>query len=305
MKISVLFATYNRDDILKISLAAYNKLNLDGIELEIVIVDNAVVESTRHMVEQVNLPVTYIECQKPGKNSALNKGLEFVTGDYVILTDDDVVPDINWISNYKKGFERYPDIEIFGGTIIPHVPEWPTWVDLSDINLKAAYVIRTLSTKDCDISPAAIWGPNMAIKKSIFSSGIRFNEKVGPNGNDYIMGSETEFLTRLEILNYHAKYLADVIVGHQIRDEQLTLHWLKKRAFRHGKGDAYYNTSNKKYSENLITIFNVPRYILVEYIKWSIKLFFMKPFIASKKYTSLVYRNNMRKGELTFLKRAN
>jgi glycosyltransferase involved in cell wall biosynthesis len=303
MKVSVLFATYNRDDILRVSLAAYRELNLNDIELELIIVDNAVSKSTQYIIEQESLPITYIGCQKPGKNSAINKGLKVVTGDYVILTDDDAVPDVDWIYNYKKGFERYPNIEIFGGSIIPVVTNWPTWIDLSDRNIKSAYVIRTLSKKDCDISPPSIWGPNMAIKKSIFSSGITFNENIGPNGSDYIMGSETEFLRRLEKLNYPAKYLADVIVGHQIRDEQLTLDWLKARAFRAGKGIAHYKIGHDKYSENLVYIFDVPRYMLVEYIKFSIALFFMRPFIDKKKYTSLIYENNMRKGELSFLKR--
>lgn len=302
MKVSVLFATYNRDDILRKSLAGYNNLNLDGIDLELIIVDNYVSNATRFLIEQQSLPIRYVECQTPGKNAALNKGLKFVSGDYVVFTDDDAVPDKNWIVNYAMGFKQYSDTVIFGGPILPIADHWPMWIDLSDKCLKSAYVIRTLSKKDCEVKPTEVWGPNMAIKRSVFDAGLKFNEHIGPSGTDYIMGSETELLRRLEKLGYSAKYLASVEVGHQIREEQLTLSWLKNRAFRAGKGMAHYKTYNKIYSEDLTYLFKVPRFLLVGYFRECIRLLLIKPFISRKKYTSLIYQNRMKKGEISFLR---
>ena len=42
------------------------------------------------------------------------------------------------------------------------------------------FAVRTLKTGP--IKATEIFGPNMAVRKNIFDSGIVFNEEIGPNG---------------------------------------------------------------------------------------------------------------------------
>jgi len=303
MKISILFATYNRNDILKKSIDGYGLLTLKNIEIEIIIVDNACLASTKKLISSFpNLSITYLECSTPGKNPSLNLGLKHITGDYVILTDDDAIPNSNWLQEYEKAFLQYPNHSIFGGAILPHSDHWPTWLDKNNPQIQGAYVIRNPEENDLEVEPTYLWGPNMAIKKDIFDAGFTFNENIGPNGGDYVMGSETEFLGRLGVAGYKAMFINKVLVSHQIRDEQLHFSWLKHRAIRQGKGLARHKIDHAQYDRSVKILLGLPRYLVVQYIKSWLKLPFKKLTLNTKDYISYLYKLYWHKGELIFLK---
>jgi len=303
MKISVLFATFKRDDVLKRSLDGYLALDMEGVDLQIVVVDNACQESTRQLVDSCMLPITYLQCAKAGKNSALNIGLEFVRGEYVILTDDDVIPDRDWIVKYVEGFNRFPEVKVFGGEIKAAIGSLPSWLDMNDNNIRGAYGIRRLSACDKMISPLEVWGGNMALDMSILSSGIRFNEDVGPNGINYIMGSEAELLGRLKIDGYSAAYLSEVSVSHQIRSEQVSTEWLDGRAQRQGMGIAYSKLQQDSYNLLACHKFNgVPRYMFVRYLKDIVIFYAFFIFFSPKKRTSKRFELLLKRAELKFIK---
>jgi glycosyltransferase involved in cell wall biosynthesis len=305
MKISILFATFNRDEILTLSLNGYRKMDFADIDLQIIIVDNACLDSTKELVESYSdLPVQYLQNPKPGKNASLNMGLESVKGDYVILTDDDAIPTQNWMVEYQNAFLKYPDYSVFGGPIAPHVEKWPEWLDKSNVQIQGALVIREAADEDLDVETIFLWGPNMAVKADVFVDGFNFNENIGPNGTDYLMGSETELLARLAVTGYRAMFLKNVLVHHQIRDEQLSLEWLKYRAIRTGKGLAHYKVQHNKYDKQVRKFAGVPRYLLVKFILNCLKLPLDKLFLSPANYTSCFYNLYWRKGELSYLNNA-
>jgi glycosyltransferase involved in cell wall biosynthesis len=302
VKISILFATYKRTDILEASLRGYQSLLGNGPAFEIIIVDNACSTTTKALVSSfVDLPITYLKCAKLGKNSSLNIGLDHVKGDYVILTDDDAIPCKDWLQEYKKAFLKYPNYSIFGGAILPHCSQWPSWLNATNPQIQGAYVIRN-PEDDIAVEPTYLWGPNMAIKTDIFKLGYTFDENIGPNGSDYVMGSETEFLGRLAMAGYKAMFLKKVVVNHQIRKEQLTLSWLKSRAVRQGKGLARHKIDHQQYDKSVKTLLGLPRYLLVQYMKYWLMLPMKKLTLSSKDYVSYLYKLYWFKGELTFLK---
>ncbi len=247
MKVSVLLATFKRDGVLAQTLDGYLKLVSSSSDFEVLVVDNAVLPSTKTLVASYlaqGLNIRYIECAKPGKNASLNKGLDYLSGELIVLTDDDAIPSPNFICNFIDAAEKHVKVDVFGGAILPFGPNLPSWVDVTNSYMQGAYVIRPKTTKDKKIRPTYIWGPNMAVRKSIFDSGLKFNEGIGPNGNNYVMGSETEFLNRLEKAGYKAMFLHLPYVLHQIRAEQCSIKWLMGRAERQGKGLAYHKQSN-------------------------------------------------------------
>ena len=50
------------------------------------------------------------------------------------------------------------------------------------------------------------------------------------------MGSETEFTVRLERAGHGAWFVADAVVEHMVRPEQMAEEWVLSRAYRHGRG---------------------------------------------------------------------
>jgi len=255
--ISVAFATYRRSDILERTLDAFTAISTDSLRWHLVIVDNADDAASQQVLRryELKLPLTWIVESRTGKNRALNAALPLLRGDILVFTDDDILPDKHWLEELLSASRRWPEHTIFGGRI---VPDRPIPFDLSDPFVCSAYVISDTPSSETEISPSRIWGPNMAIRRSVVrASAITFDESIGPAGLDYAMGSETELLLRLAALGNRAVFVPTAVVSHQIRPEQLSLRWLRGRCFRAGRGHARQNPVVGKG-----VWLGVPRYLL-------------------------------------------
>lgn len=255
MNLSIVFSTYKSEDILEKSLIAYCDIQTD-YTWELIIIDNACKEETRKIIEkyQQQLPIVFLEQPKQGKNNALNKALPFITGELVMFTDNDIIPAIDLIDIYVDAGKNNPELSIFSGKILPDI-ELPHWIDQTWHRIRSALGIYDKGEVNLTILPQDVWGGNMMLRSAIFEQGYSFNTSVGPSGKNYIMGSETELLLKLENAGYKALYVAKCTVFHQIRQEQLSLTWLRQRAFRSGKGVAFNQPDSSR------AIFGVPLYL--------------------------------------------
>lgn len=263
MDISVVLATYDRDDILVKTLDSFERLALQGVEWQCLVVDNACRGATRALVQRYSevLPITYFEEPKPGKNNALMAAMPHAQGELIVFTDDDVVVDSAWLSSLWHGAQRLPKFDLFGGRILPLFPgdlKPEKGIDLSKGFTKSAYVIADWDLPEGEIRPGNIWGPNMAVRRRVFEAGYTFNRDIGPSqSSTYTMGSETEFLLRVAEAGYRSAYIPSALVHHQIRPEQLSIKWLKGRAIRHGKGKAALLRDFDRFPK----LFGVPRFL--------------------------------------------
>ena len=99
----------------------------------------------------------------------------------------------------------------------------------------------------------------MAVRHKAFIDGWRFNPTIGPSPNKkYIMGSEAEFVLRLENAGFKAVYLPNALVLHQIRSNQMQFGWLNKRAFRAGLGQA----AKDDMQADEVHLGGMPRYLI-------------------------------------------
>jgi len=122
--------------------------------------------------------------------------------------------------------------------------------------MRIAYVIADWDLPEGEHPAGKIWGPNMMVRRRVFDHGLRFNPMIGPAGNNYVMGSETEFLLRASDAGHKAVYAPSALVYHQIRPEQLTHSWICGRAFRVGRGLAY--------NDELTPVLKVKKWMLRE-----------------------------------------
>jgi GT2 family glycosyltransferase len=206
----------------------------------LVVIDNSGEASTRELVSKVRdaISVKYLVERTPGKNAALNCGIPEAGGSLFVFTDDDVIVSPNWLEEMWTGARRWPRHFVFGGRVLPL---WPTEMPTSPLSTEDPLVCGALAVADWQLAEGPIpairvLGSNMAIRASVFRDGTRFNPDVGPKGENYVMGSETELTTRLERTGLDAVYLPGSLVSHQIRAEQLTRDWLYRRSFRSGRG---------------------------------------------------------------------
>lgn len=246
MDVSLLIATYRRDDTLRPCLDSLAELDGSGMTWELVLVDNAGQESTRELAHSYRgkIDLHYVVETTPGKNSALNRALGLARGKLYVFTDDDIIAPVDWLQEMWAGACRWPEHALFGGRILPRWPDRPHKLPISVVDpaIQAAFGILDPDRDEGEIAADEIWGGNMAIRAAMFAGGVRFNPAVGPKGANYIMGSESELLTKLGKAGARAIYLPRSKVLHQIRLDQLTVEWLRGRAFRDGRHWAYLMT---------------------------------------------------------------
>lgn len=77
MKISIIFATYNRNDLLTKTLQGLVDMDTTGLDWEVVLVDNAGNDETARLSASfsASLPLKFLVETAPGKNNALNTAL--------------------------------------------------------------------------------------------------------------------------------------------------------------------------------------------------------------------------------------
>ena len=241
MDISVILSTFKRPDLLTQTLQSFCSLKTGGFRWEVLLVDNARDERTREIASKFSnrLPIKFLVETKRGKNSALNKAIPQALGKIFVFTDDDIIADPRWLIELREGIKRWPDYYVFGGRILP---KWPDGQGkfLDNAFCRTAYAIADWDIPEGCYSAAKVWGPNMAIRASIFRDGWRFNPNLGPDGTDnYLTGSESELVIQLKKAGFGAVYMPQSLVFHQIRPEQMELSWLYRRAFRAGRLTAY------------------------------------------------------------------
>jgi len=238
--LTVLFATRNRWSLLGDVLESYCHLQPPSAGWKLVVVDNASSDQTERVLASFadRLPLQSVIETRLGKNHALNTGLQLVEGDLTVLTDDDVFPRVDWLVQLRHAADTYPEYSIFGGAIVPRwevcPPNWTEWLDLGPI-----FTITPPSMPDGELAGprvTMVQGPNMAIRSSVFRSGVRFDPSIGPCGSSYPMGSETEILLRLSRQGHRAWHVRGAVVEHFVRSEQLTKPWILQRAIRYGRG---------------------------------------------------------------------
>lgn len=235
--LTVLLATRNRAEILRGVLEAYTQLQALPSGWKLVVVDNGSTDQTASVVASFadRLPVRYVFEGKLGKNHALNTGLALAEGDLTVFTDDDAFPHADWLMQLRHAADTQPASSMFGGAVVPRweVPP-PRWVEWTDQG--AVYTLTDPTLTEGPIEPGRVFGPNMALRSSVFTDGVRFDTAIGPRGSNYAMGGETELVLRLSKLGHKAWHVPGAVVEHFIREEQLRTSWVLQRAFRFGRG---------------------------------------------------------------------
>jgi glucosyl-dolichyl phosphate glucuronosyltransferase len=238
--LTVFFATRNRAHAIPRVLEAFTGLTAPEGGWKLVVVDNGSSDTTMEVLQGFasRLPLTILSCPKPGKNRALNLALPELRGRLAVFTDDDVLPDADWLRQLLAAADAHPEADLFGGTVLPDWPRpKPDWLSEQAVEFSVLYAQKRRPSGPCGFTD--IFGPNMAIRASVFEAGTRFAEHVGPDGTNplYAMGSETELLRRLEAAGHRGWFEASARVGHIIRPEQMEEGWILDRAYRYGVGE--------------------------------------------------------------------
>lgn len=259
--ITVIFSSYNGERTVGTTLEAFCQLTAPPGGWELIAVDNGSSDSTSRIMQSFldRLPLRTMVVTARGKNNAINAALALAHGDLIVLTDDDVVPEPKWLCELRQCADAHPEFELFGGAIVPRWPRQPEKWILTSVPHGMVYAATAPGLPSGEIEHTLIWGPNMALRQSVFARGLRMNGAVGPDGTEnYAMGSETELTTRLKGMGCRAWFCANAKVEHLVRENQLSRRWILKRFFRKGRSDYLLEYGSSRIRR---TFFGVDRWI--------------------------------------------
>src|SRR5690348_6834853 len=111
MDATIIVCTYNRAASLRDTLQALRRLDSPaGCEWEVIVVDNNSRDDTRAVVEEVaaSWPRLRYEFEgAQGLSHARNRGIGAARGDVILFTDDDVLPESDWLRVTLEGLKRH------------------------------------------------------------------------------------------------------------------------------------------------------------------------------------------------------
>jgi len=237
--LTVVFATRNRGHALPRVLRSFTALHAPAGGWRLVVVDNGSTDTTPEVLARyaARLPLLALKEPRPGKNRALNLALPALAGDLAVFTDDDVLPAPDWLVRLRASADAQQQASMFGGRVALEWPEPPPrWLQPGAVPFSVLYAENLRATGAC--GPHEIFGPNMALRTSVFTHGLRFAEGVGPDETNprYAMGSETELLRRLGEGGAQGWFCAEAQLRHLVRPTQMTEAWVLARGFRYGSG---------------------------------------------------------------------
>lgn len=265
MDASIIVCTYNRAESLKDTLNALAALkSAPGRSWEVLVVDNNSRDHTREVVEttQRDWPrLRYLFEPAQGLSHARNRGISESSGAVLLFTDDDVLPEPNWLEITLEGMEKYK-ADACGGYIAPiwETPP-PPWLTERFYGFLA---VRTDRSDDYPILSAsqAPFGANMTIKKSVFEQVGLFDTSRGRKGNVLASGEDGELFERILETGFKAVFLGRSRVHHKVESFRLT-----KRYFRRWRFQTSRNIAQSRGVEGERRLFNIPMYIFPQTLR--------------------------------------
>lgn len=143
-QISVIIPTYQRPELLRKCLNALAQQTLSPGQFEIVIVDDGDQPQTalavRNAIQETGLSMRYLaQPERRGPAAARNRGWRVALSSLIAFTDDDCLPDPNWLAAALTCFEQ--GASVLTGPLTMPLPENPTAYGRTTALLKTAEFI--------------------------------------------------------------------------------------------------------------------------------------------------------------------
>lgn len=265
MDASIIVCTYNRAESLRDTLGALkSQQTVAGREWEVIVVDNNSKDDTRQVIAefQREWPLLRYEFEgEQGLSHARNHGIDAAHGTVLLFTDDDVLPEPDWMETTLAGLEQH-HADACGGYIAPiwEVPP-PDWLTERFYGFLA---VRTDRSDDYDIaSPSqAPFGANMAFRRNVFEKVGGFDTSRGRKGNVLASGEDGELFERILAAGFKAVFLGQSRVHHKVESFRLT-----KRYFRRWRFQTSRNIAQSKDMTGERRLLNIPLYVFPQFLR--------------------------------------
>jgi glycosyltransferase involved in cell wall biosynthesis len=265
MDASIIVCTYNRAESLRDTLCALRAQEVAGMrQWEVIVVDNNSKDHTREVVDEVRRqwPLLRYEFEATqGLSHARNHGIAAAQGEVLLFTDDDVLPEPDWLEATLTGMEKY-HADACGGFIAPiwETPP-PPWLTERFYGFLA---IRTVRSDDYPVTEASQtpFGANMTFRKKVFDQVGLFDTNRGRKGNVLASGEDGEMFQRILSSDLKVVFLGQSRVHHKVESFRLT-----KRYFRRWRFQTSRNIAQSHGLAGERRLFNIPLFVFPQFLR--------------------------------------
>lgn len=224
---SVLICTYNRPEMLAMSLAALIEHTLEKPD-QVVVVNGGDERSdaiVQNYVGRNDVRVELVKTVNKNLAASRNIGLAHCTGEIVAMTDDDAEVFPDWVTQMKRIHAGHPETGGVGGAVIGADSATSLLSRIADVSVflsgAGAGPVRTIP------------GVNASYKRAALQA-------VGPQDETLFRGEDVDFNWRMAKLGYGIFYSPEIKVMHHHR---ATLCGLVTQFYMYGR--AYYLVRRK------------------------------------------------------------
>jgi glycosyltransferase involved in cell wall biosynthesis len=235
MDVSIAICTYNHCDSLRLMLDAVGRVRVpEGLECELLVIDNASTDGTAELVRNVRvgaLAVRYLYEPRQGQSFARNAALAAARGRIIMFTDDDVRPPRDWIEGMCAPLLASGQAHAVAGgvKIAPHLERpWMGWMHKAWL----------ASTDSLDANePEYMVGANMAFSREVLAKVPAFDTELGPGASGF--HDESLFSFQLKRAGYRIVSAFGVTIEHHFDESRLLRASFLDIAQKMGRSSAY------------------------------------------------------------------
>jgi glycosyltransferase involved in cell wall biosynthesis len=116
---SIVIPTYNRPSQLETCLKACSRLDYVRGRFEVIVVDDGGTSPLDELVAQFRdtLDLRLLRQKNSGPAAARNRGASVAKGQFLVFTDDDCIPEPNWLRALEAQFSLTPNYAVGGQTL--------------------------------------------------------------------------------------------------------------------------------------------------------------------------------------------
>lgn len=245
--VSIVVCCYNSESRLPETIKHLGLQQADGVDWEIIVVDNASKDNTAKVAEAllqehcVSISHKVVYEGTPGLNPARIKGFEEAQYELVLFVDDDNWLCDTYVATVHEDFRSNPEIGIIGGHGEPEFEvEPPFWFDTFKENFALGEQGDTGSGVTAKVD--LVYGAGFTVRKSIYEKLKQANfssiltDRVG---DSLISGGDNELCIVAGMAGYEVWYDSRLKFKHYMAKGRLTWDYLKKLYFGFGQSKIY------------------------------------------------------------------
>jgi glycosyltransferase involved in cell wall biosynthesis len=184
LKLSVVMATYNREETLRETIRCLDAQDLDPDTYEVIIIDDASPDGTRQVVAEARGKVRFSlkfmaneTNQGPGLTE--NRGIREARSPIVLLMADDIWMEPQALRKHLETHERHPQEEV---AVMGRVLQSPKLNQSAFLRHWDPFRFQDIDTEVVELPYYRFWANNISVKRNLFVEHGAFRDEKGRGG---------------------------------------------------------------------------------------------------------------------------